>query len=597
MPRKYEPRSLTIDSLLNWVKSGEIAIPEIQRPFVWDATKVRNLLDSLFNGYPVGFLIIWKSPDVNLKDGSRSEGKKILIDGQQRITALMAALLGYEVVTKEYKKTRIRIAFNPKTEQFEVTNSAIMRDASWIPDVSVLFASDFRPRAFVDAYCAKNEGADPDKIDRGIMDLLAIIHNPIGIIELDATLDIETVTEIFIRVNSEGTPLSQADFAMSKIAVNEAQDGHLLRKAVDYFCHLAVAPDFYSTIKENDTDFAGTDLFQRMAWLRNENDDLYDPKYADMLRVAFASEFGRGRLQDLVALLSGRNFETRSYEETIVADTFTRLRHGVMHFMSETLFNRFVMIIKSAGFVSSNLISSQMALNFAYILFLRLRNQGVPNADIERHVRRWYVMSVLTGRYSGSPESVIDQDIRLIDENGIDAYSDTITRGQLSDAFWEVTLPQQFATSSSNSPHFHVYRAAQAKAYDTGFLSRDITVRELLEHRSDVHHIFPREYLKTAGLTRAQYNQIANYVVAQSEINIAIGSKPPAVYFQQVLDQCNGGPKRYGNITDLCALRENLAQNCIPEGIEQMTVEDYPAFLIARRQLMAQKIKTYFEGL
>ncbi|MCX9076371.1 MAG: hypothetical protein OIN84_00195, partial [Candidatus Methanoperedens sp.] len=235
--------------------------------------------------------------------------------------------------------------------------------------------------------------------------------------------------------------------------------------------------------------------------------------------------------------------------------------------------------------------------NFAYILYLRLRNQGLPNAEIERYVRWWYVMSILTTRYSGTAETMIDFDMRQIDTIGIDAYADTLIRGQLSDAFWDTGLPQDMVTSAANSPYFHVYRAAQVKLNDKGFLSRDITVRELIEHKSDVHHVFPRGFLKKAGMTRGQYNQIANFVIAQSEINIAIGSKEPAVYFQQVIDQCSGGEHRYGNITDLNELRDNLAMNCIPAGVEYMTVDDYPEFLATRRQLMAQKIKRYFEGL
>jgi len=595
--RKYIPNTFSIDNVLGWVKSGEIAIPEIQRPFVWDATKVRNLLDSMFQEYPVGYLIIWKNPNVNLKNGSQSEGKKILIDGQQRITALMAALLGYEVVTKDYKRTRIRIAFNPQKSTFEVTNPAIEKDLTWIPDISLLFSPDFEARPFVDAYCERNPGISPNDIDKSISSLLKIDNNLIGIIELDSSLDIETVTEIFVRVNSEGVELNQADFAMSKIAVNELYGGHELRKAVDYFCHLAVAPDFYSTIQKNDTSFATTEYFQKMSWLRNENDDLYDPKYGDMLRVAFTSQFRRGRLQDLVALLSGRNFETKQYEESIVENTFKRLSDGIMSFMNETHFKRFIMIIKSAGFVDSSLIGSQMALNFAYILYLTLRDKNLPNEEIEHQVRRWFAMSMLTGRYSGSPESTIDQDIRQIDTQGIASYANTTIRGQLSEAFWETTLPQAMDTSSANSPYFNVYRAAQVKLNNKGFLSRDITVRELIEYKSDVHHVFPRDFLKKASMTRGQYNQIANYVVAQSEINIQIGNKEPATYFRQILDQTNGGTHYYGNITNSDELQENLAMNCIPAGIEQMTIADYPAFLLSRRKLMAQKIKTYFEGL
>src|SRR5947208_11901342 len=132
--QRYTVTPHPIDTLLTWVKSGEIAIPEIQRPFVWEATKVRNLLDSLYRGYPVGYLIAWRNPDVRLKDGSKSSGKRILIDGQQRVTALMAALLGREVVTKDYETTRIRIAFQPTSRRFEVHNPAIAKDKAWIPD-------------------------------------------------------------------------------------------------------------------------------------------------------------------------------------------------------------------------------------------------------------------------------------------------------------------------------------------------------------------------------------------------------------------------------------------------------------------------------
>jgi len=404
------------------------------------------------------------------------------------------------------------------------------------------------------------------------------------------------VTEIFIRVNSSGVPLSQADFAMSKIAVNDDYDGSNLRKAIDYFCHLSVAPDFYATL-ERDTDFASSDYFRKMAWLRRENDDLYDPTYNDMLRVAFTARFQRGRLQDLVALLSGRNFETRQFEEAIIEDIFAQLREGILDFINETHFKRFIMIVRSAGFVDSSLISSQAALNFAYIVYLNMRRQGVADAEIERQVRRWFVISTLTGRYSASSETNIDLDIRQIASMGIAAYADQIVRSQFSEGFWDITLPQAFETSSISGPAFNVFRAAQVKLGDKDFLSRDISVRELIEYKSDVHHLFPKDLLKKGGLSRGQYNQIANYVVAQSEINIQIGNKAPATYFQEMWQQVQGGPQRYGNITTPQELCDNLAMNCIPEGVESMTLDDYPSFLVERRRLMALKIKAYFESL
>ncbi len=594
--QRYAVTQPPIETLFTWIKSGEIAIPEIQRPFVWDATKVRNLLDSLFQGFPVGFLIAWRNPNVRLKDGTTSSGKRILIDGQQRVTALMASLLGREVVNKNYREVHIRIAFHPGRKQFEVSNPAIAKDASWLPDIAVVFHPDTSLFDLVTDYCARNPGTRKDDIFRSLELLRGITSNQIGLIELNHELDIETVTEIFIRVNSAGVALSQADFAMSKIAVNETNGGNQLRKAIDYFCHLAVAPEFFRVIK-NDAAFAGSEFFPQMAWLQRENDNLYDPSYTDMLRVAFTSEFKRGRLEDLVALLSGRNFETRQYEEAIIDNSFARLKQGIRCFMNETHFKRFVMIIRSAGFIDAGMIGSQNGLNFAYILYLTLRGQGVPDAAIERHVRRWFVMSILTGRYSGSPESTFDYDIRQVHLQGIDAYADGVIRGELSDAFWEAALPQALDTSVASSPYFRLFQAAQIKLGDKGFLSRDISVRDLVEVKSDVHHLFPRDLLKKHGLQRGQYNQIANYVVAQSEINIAIGNKEPRVYFAQLREQCQGGPQRYGNITDLDTLRENLHMNCIPECMENLAVQDYPAFLAERRKLMAGKIRTYFESL
>ncbi len=233
--QRYSVTPHPIETLLTWVKSGEIAIPEIQRPFVWDAIKVRNLLDSLYQGYPIGYLIVWRNPKVKLKDGTSSLGKRILIDGQQRVTALMAALLGHEVLTKDYETVRVRIAFNPQEEQFEVSNPAIQKDVVWISDVAELFAPEAKLLKITKAYAANNTDVDEDALFGTLERLRKIINNHVGVIELAEDLDIETVTEIFIRVNSAGASLSQADFAMSKIAANETYGGNQLRKAIDYF--------------------------------------------------------------------------------------------------------------------------------------------------------------------------------------------------------------------------------------------------------------------------------------------------------------------------------------------------------------------------
>jgi hypothetical protein len=595
--QRYSVTPHPIETLLTWVKSKEIAIPEIQRPFVWKASKVRNLLDSLYQGYPVGYLIAWRNPTVKLKDGTPSAGKRILIDGQQRVTALMAALLGQEVLTKDYETVRIRIAFHPQEEKFEVANPAIRKDVAWIEDVAEVFSPEASLTELTDNYSEKNPDADRKRVSRVLERLRKIINNHVGVIELAEDLDIETVTEIFIRVNSAGAELSQADFAMSKIAANETYGGNMLRKAIDYFCHLAVAPEFLSRIEKADKAFAESEFLPQMRWLKDVNDDIYDPTYTDMLRVAFTSEFGRGKLQDLVALLSGRNFETKQYEEPIAEESFARLKKGILNFINKTHFDRVTMILRSAGFVTSNLIGGRNAVNFAYILYLRGRLEGVPAADLERLVRRWYVMSILRSRYTGSPETAFDLDIRQVDSRGLTSYVEAVLEAEMPESFWTGMLPQLMDTSSSTSPYFLAYQAAQVKLGDKGFLSRDISSLDLLLNRSDVHHVYPKKHLKDQGLARGQYNQIGNFVLAQSEINISIGNKAPEFYFRELVEQCSGGNKKYGGITDLDDLRANLRMSCIPESIIEGAIPTYEDFLEQRRKLMAQKMKVWFESL
>ncbi len=384
---------------------------------------------------------------------------------------------------------------------------------------------------------------------------------------------------------------------MSKIASNTEYNGNELRKAIDYFCHLAIAPEFYKHIVDNDKEFAKTDFFAKMQWLKTENEDLYDPDYNDLIRVAFTSQFNRGRLSDLVSLLSGRNFETRTFENEIAENSFSTLRKGVNNFINETNFKRFLMIVKSAGFISPKLIRSQNAINFAYIVYLKLKDIGVNAVNIETYVRRWLVYSILTGRYSGSPESAFDYDIKQISNKPFDEILREREEAELSDAFWNASLPQSLDTSVASSPYFHVFLASQVKANDRGFLSKDVLVGDLISIRGDIHHLFPKDYLKKNGLDRSKYNQIANYVYMQSEINIKVGNKPPKDYFELIKTQMQGNNQQVSGLATEQQLLDNLKMNCVPTEIQEMRIDDYNDFLSLRRKMMAQKIKEYYQTL
>lgn len=595
MSQKYSVNQYLISNILSQIQENQICIPEIQRPFVWDTTKVRDLMDSLYNGYPIGYIITWKNPNVRLKDGSQSSGKKILIDGQQRITALRAAILGEKIVNKDYREVRVTISFNPQTEEFNTLTPAITKDSKWIADISEFLKSEdiFE---IVEKYMAQNPDADKIKVQKSIQNLLAIKNKQIGVIDLDENLDIDVVTEIFIRINSKGVVLSQADFAMSKIASMD-NDGVNVRKLIDYFCHLSREPRFFKQVSENDKEFAATPYLNQIEWLKNTNDNLYDPDYTDVIRVAFTKNFERGKLSDLVSLLSGRNFETREFEEDIANNSLKKFTDGIIDFTNQTNFERFVMIIKSAGFIDPSMISSGASLNFAYILYLKLKEKGIESGKIESLVRRWFVLSMLTGRYSGPTESTFDADIKKFVELGAEEYVRLTEESELSEGFWNAGLILELDKSIISSPYLNVFFASQVYGNDEGFLSTDITVRDMIIHRGDIHHVFPKNLLRKKYDSKTEYNQIANFVYAQQEINIAIGDKSPDVYMKDMLTQCESGKIKYGNITDKDQLIENLKKHCIPAAIFEMNIENYHEFLEERRKLMAEKIKRYYLGL
>lgn len=601
--QNYSVNQRSVDMLLHYIEDGEIVIPEIQRPFVWQSVKVRDLMDSLYQGFPIGYIITWKNPNVRLKNGEMSGGKQVLIDGQQRITALMASVLGKEIVDENYKKKRIFIAFSPLEEKFETLTPAIENSNEWVKDISEFLKTNSQ-MTFLREYFLRNpemSDEEKNKVEKNLEKLSAIKTKDVGIIELDAKLDIEDVTEIFVRINSAGIPLEQADFAMSKIASYEPSFDKLfgvnLRKCIDYFSHLAKEPHFFKEIERNDLEFKETEYLQKIKWLKDESDDLYDPDYKDILRVSFIKEFNRGKISDLVKLLSGQNFETREFDESIQEQSFLTLKNGVFDFVNENHFKKFLIIVKSAGIIDSKLINSQNVLNFAYTVYLKLRKDGLPNNLVEKYTRKWLIISILTERYSGSPESTMDKDIRDINKDGIEKVITDIEDADLSENYWKVGLVQDLKKATISNPFLKLFFASQIYFHDKALFSDAVTVEQLIQIKGDIHHLFPRDYLRRSGLGRGDYNQIANFVYLQQEVNVKIGNKAPKEYFNEVLKQCKKGDMHYGGIINEEQLLDNLESNAIPKEIFEMDISDYEEFLERRRKLMAQKIEKYYKSL
>lgn len=591
--KQYEAQNISIGTVLNWIENGEIGLPELQRPFVWPSVKVRDLVDSLYKGFPIGYIITWNNTKVKLKNGESAVGKKIIIDGQQRITALRAAFSGEPVLNKKLEKHRIKIAFNPWTEEFQTLTAPIAKDNHWIPDISVLFklASSY---SFVNQFISADDSKSPEEKDAAassIEKLRSLISNDLGDIVLSSELPIEDVTEIFNRINSKGTSLNSADFVMSKLSADTEHDGEKIRKCIDYFSKLLVEPLMYDLFEKNDPDFVQTKYFEAIKWAKGERTDLYDPDFGDIFHVVLAFKFGRGKLTDLISLISGRNFKTKEYTEEAMTDSYEKLQEGIFQFVNQSNFQRYLMILQSLGMVSrqSLALNGTGALNFGYALYLLLKNENnrnnLSNSEIEEIIKKWVVMSALTSRYSGSSETTTQDDINLfINSNPTQVVERTI-RQELLDTFWDVTLPDdRLSHSSTQANVWKIFVMSQVRNHDVAWLEKDHEIRDLLLEQGNIHHIFPKAYLKKHGFTKKQYNQIANYIWITQPRNLQISDRAPKDYL--------GDP----DVTEF-GTGAVFATNAIPQSLKDDDYTDYQTFLSERRKLMANKIRAYFNEL
>ncbi|MBS1006401.1 DUF262 domain-containing protein [Levilactobacillus brevis] len=587
---QYEVQNNSIGTVLNWIKSGEIGLPELQRPFIWKSAKVRDLIDSLYKGFPIGYLITWNNTTVKLKDGTSAVGKKIIIDGQQRITALRAALTGETILNKQLESKRIKIAFNPWNETFATATAPIEKNKRWITDISNLFQTS-NTFSFINNFIKENDDKTTAEIDgavSAIEKLGGLTSNDVGNIVLSSDLPIEDVTEIFNRINSKGTVLNSADFVMSKLSADEKHNGEKIRKVVDYFSKLLVNPSMMVDIKNNDFDFASSNYFKQIAWVINEPTDLYDPDFGDILHVILNFQFSRGKLTDLVGLISGRDFNTKTYTEEAMDKTYSELKTGLIRFTNKSNFKRYMMLLRSLGMISRKTLSlsGKGAINFGYSLYLLLKYQrNLTDFELEPIVKKWIIMSALTSRYSGSSETQSQIDIRKFANDDPIQYLSSIISQELPDSYWNNMLPNDALVSSSTQANvWRIFVMSQVRNNTASWLENDHKVADLLMEQGNIHHIFPRAYLKKHGISQTMYNQIANYVWITQPRNLKISDRAPKDYLsdKQVI--------RYGS-------ERSFSENAIPESLKNMDYTQYEEFLVKRRQLIANKIREYFESL
>ena len=591
----YKITQYSVSSILGYVENSQIAIPEIQRPFVWKGEEVRALIDSLYEGYPIGYLIVWQNSQVRVRNFGKGGTKKILIDGQQRVTALMAALLGKEVLDEQYQSHRIRIAFNPLAgkgeERFAVCDTKHEEDSRWIPDISIFFRRDFSFRQFEKEYKEANPDEDFTPLEESVDTLKEIVKHQVGVIELSFLLDIDVVSEIFIRINLQGKPLNQEDFVMSKISVNEQYGGDYIRNCIDYFCHLLREPSFYQVLQQNETEFFNSEYGKALTWCQNEGQSLYIPSYADVLKVVLISYFGKTRIGDLVHLLSGRDGEKKGFSKKEVSkkvseEAFEKLGAGVKAFVCEENFQGFQKALKKAGYSCSRLLYSQSVLNYCYAMYLLMYRQGIGEKERESLLSKWITMAMITGHYQSGGESTVQKDYANAQEEGFASYLAQIEELKLADEFYNNVLPEKFTSTTARTAPFLAYVATQC-ARGVHSLYSDVTIEELYKNKTESYQILPKAYLAKCGYkTREIYGQVANLTYVSKETKDIIRKKSPVDY-KESLEKAIGIEK----------IRTSLKENGLTEAIFTANETDVIQILADRRRQMASEIREFYKTL
>jgi hypothetical protein len=573
-----------LSGLLHYLDVGDIGLPDIQRPFVWSNAKVRDLFDSMYRGFPVGYLLFWENAQVNgakqigVGDKAHTVPSRVIVDGQQRLTSLYAVFRGRKVLDKDYRERKIEIAFRPRDGSFAVADAAIRRDHEWIPDISELWASGKSSYQMVKGFLktlrekVEVDDDEEERISHSLDRLFDLQKYPFTALEIAASVDEEQVADIFVRINSEGVKLNQADFILTLLSVFWDEG----RADLERFCRASRQPAAPGTAPSPFNHFI-------------------EPDPDQLLRVAVARGFERGRLRSVYQVLRGKDLDTGVFSAAMRDKQFAVLQRAQTEVLDLLTWHQFLSALVGAGYRSADMISSQNALLYAYAFYLIGRNRcSVPEHRLQKLIGRWFFFSTLTGRYTGNPEGMMDSDLNRLkgvaDADSFAAVLDEVMQSTLTGDFWSITLPMNLNSSSARSPELFAFIAAQNRL-DAPVLFSHKKVGDLIDpalktQRKPLerHHLYPRGWLEEQGETDLKViNQIANFALLEWPENIAISDDPPSGYVPKLRERFTPGE-----------WERMHALHALPADWETMAYED---FLDERRRLMAAVVRRGFESL
>ena len=590
MEQIFSNTTLTVNQLIEKIDTGELGLPELQRPFIWKDSKVRDLFDSLMRGYPIGYLMLWECPSLEKKKSigvdlhSYESPKEVIIDGQQRLTSLYAVMKGKKVINSKFDEKSIIISYNPLQDKFEVGYQATKKDPEWIYNISDVYttSSSFK---FINSFIKRLSEyreckggvlteAEQDTISENINAIVNLKNHTLPVFDIKANAEEEDVSEIFVRVNSGGVSLKQNDFILTLLSLYWDEG----RKEIEEFSKESTFPTKGKTTSYNQiTTVAAQDL----------------------IRVVMAYAFDRARLKYGYKLLRGADFDKRgAVDGELRIQRFDTLKDKLPDVLDVHSWHEFLKAIMNAGYLSGDLILSGNAIFYSYAFYLIAKHRFHASYNENMHLTSlWFFYASLVSLYTGSFESTVESHLNSIkDLSTLKEYKDFIlsrVNERLTNDYFDITLvgSEGLAVSGKGNNAWNAYVAAlnimDAKIL---FSKSNLLVSKLFEPGTDgnrksleKHHLFPKAHMKAQGYTDAKINQMANYAFIDWKDNMDILDDAPSVYYPIV---CEGRSDE-----EILRMEE---ENALPHGWENMPYED---FLVERRKLMAAKIKQAFDLL
>lgn len=590
----FKTVSWQVEQLVSGVQQGSISLPDLQRPFVWSTTKVRDLFDSMYRGYPVGTLMFWDVAEADstraISASSEISASHQIVDGQQRLTSLYAAMKGLTVQDDNYKQKSIRIAFHPFTERFEVATAATARSVEWIDNIADMFRSPIDAQEdFLEGLeeAGRELSREQKRELRAVFGRLDDLRKyQFEVVHIQKDVDKRLVADIFVRINSEGMNLKAYDYILTWLSVFWPEG----RDQIEYFARAS------RMTPERATEVAG----ERVVW--TPKNPYLAVETGHIVRVMVAVGQNRAKLIDAYANLQAKDRSTGQVDGEKQERELEKLRQALPIVTDRVNWTEFVRSIQAAGFRSHAGITSNMNVVASYVVFLLGRTRySVELTRLRTLVARWFFMSQLTGRYTGSSESQIQKDLDMFADVALgdsDHFARLVNQTiaiAVTNDFWEFNAPQALVSSSYKlSPVYQCYLAA-LNLLDADMFMLKMKVREWMDPSlpaikgQEGHHLFPRHYQESVlGISdNKRINQVANFAPTDWHTNNIISNRAPADYWPELVHE-RGGDQ------DGDWLAKQLYWHALPEN---WCTLPYDEFLAQRRKLIAAVTRDAFEQL